>query len=206
MGRFILFRETECAATGTNDCRIVGKPVEDWPDADQYLPTPGGLHGGPPARAARAGRDAALHDLRAQVRPRPDRRLGGIPNGLRPHQQGGATNVTVLLLGQTGVGKERFARTLHELSPRAKAPSSRSTVPPCPTTSSNPELFGVEKGLHRRPRLAHGKFERADGGTLFLDEVGELPLAAQAKPLRVLQEGKSNASATNVCARSMFAW
>ena len=38
MGRFILFRETECAATGTNDCRIVGKPVEDWPDADQYLP------------------------------------------------------------------------------------------------------------------------------------------------------------------------
>ena len=117
-----------------------------------------------------------------------------------------ATNVTVLLLGQTGVGKERFARTLHELSPRAKAPSSRSTVPPCPTTSSNPNSSASKGAFTGAHASRMGKFERADGGTLFLDEVGELPLAAQAKLLRVLQEGKSNASATNVCARSMFAW
>ncbi|MBX3685822.1 MAG: sigma-54-dependent Fis family transcriptional regulator [Rhodocyclaceae bacterium] len=192
MGRFILFRETECAATGTNDCRIVGKPVEDWPDADQYLPYF--------QEDSMVGRLLELREqvetLRSTICERkcaPD--LIGASAGFQTAygliNKAAATNVTVLLLGQTGVGKERFARTLHELSPRAKAPFVAVNCAALPHDLIESELFGVEKGAFTGAHASRmGKFERADGGTLFLDEVGELPLAAQAKLLRVLQEGE----------------
>lgn len=101
------------------------------------------------------------------------------------------TQVTVLLLGETGVGKERFAQALHQMSTRSKAPFVAINCAALPHDLIESELFGVEKGAFTGAQYARlGKFERADGGTLFLDEIGELPLAAQAKLLRVLQDGE----------------
>jgi transcriptional regulator with PAS, ATPase and Fis domain len=99
--------------------------------------------------------------------------------------------VTVLLTGETGVGKERFARALHELSARRAAPFVAVNCAALPGELIEAELFGVEKGGYTGAHASRaGRFERADGGTLFLDEIGDMPLAAQAKLLRALQEGE----------------
>jgi transcriptional regulator with PAS, ATPase and Fis domain len=97
----------------------------------------------------------------------------------------------VLLTGETGVGKERFARALHQLSDRREAPFVAVNCAALPGELIEAELFGVEKGAYTGAHASRaGRFERADGGTLFLDEIGEMPLAAQAKLLRALQEGE----------------
>ncbi|MBS0317126.1 MAG: sigma 54-interacting transcriptional regulator, partial [Proteobacteria bacterium] len=102
-----------------------------------------------------------------------------------------ATQVTVLLTGETGVGKERFARALHAMSARADKPFVAVNCAALPGELIESELFGAEKGAYTGAGAARpGRFERANGGTLMLDELGELPLPAQAKLLRVLQHGE----------------
>ena len=100
------------------------------------------------------------------------------------------SDAPVLILGETGTGKEVVARAVHTQSRRANGPFLRVNCGAIPPELIDSELFGHERGSFTGAVGARkGWFERADGGTLFLDEIGELPLAAQVRLLRVLQDG-----------------
>ena len=131
---------------------------------------------------ARLGR----HDLQETV--------VGVESGLRSSMERieivAPSDVPVLLLGETGSGKEVAARAIHVRSRRADGPFLRVNCGAIPTGLIDSELFGHERGSFTgADARRQGWFERADGGTLFLDEVGELPLPAQVRLLRILQDG-----------------
>ena len=102
-----------------------------------------------------------------------------------------ASETRVCILGETGTGKELVARTLHERSPRSSASFVALNCAAVPAELIESELFGHEKGSFTGAAGRHiGKFEQAEGGTIFLDEIGDMPLAMQAKLLRVLEGGE----------------
>jgi DNA-binding NtrC family response regulator len=193
MGRPILYKEVECVGMGHNNCRIVGKPVEEWEDATEYKHF-----------FNRESIADQLFDLQTQVvqlrstigekEKLPSDMVGDSPSfraACELLKQAANNRITVLLLGETGVGKEMFARSLHDMGPRRNAPFVAINCAAIPHDLVESELFGVEKGAYTGALVSRpGRFERADGGTLFLDEIGDLPLAAQSKLLRVLQEGE----------------
>jgi transcriptional regulator with PAS, ATPase and Fis domain len=98
------------------------------------------------------------------------------------------TNFTVLIEGESGVGKELVARQIHELGPRRQGPFVAINCAALVETLIEAELFGIEERTATGVRGRRGKFEYADGGTLFLDEISDLSMAAQAKLLRVIQD------------------
>jgi DNA-binding NtrC family response regulator len=119
------------------------------------------------------GSGAAMEKLRAQI------------------ERVAASETRVCILGETGTGKELVARAIHENSPRRENPFITLNCAAVPAELIESELFGHEKGAFTGAAAKHlGKFEQADGGTLFLDEIGDMPVAMQAKLLRVLEEGE----------------
>ena len=114
----------------------------------------------------------------------------GLRSVMERVEQVARTDAPVLLLGETGSGKEVIARAIHARSARAAGPVVRINCGAIPAELIDSELFGHERGAFTGAVATRkGWFERADGGTLFLDEIGELPAAAQVRLLRVLQDG-----------------
>ncbi|MBS0468541.1 MAG: sigma 54-interacting transcriptional regulator [Proteobacteria bacterium] len=197
MGRPVLFKEVACTACGAAHCRIEGRVLDAWPDAADLardyapdaLPDHASLRSLPawPAPMPAEDRPEAPADALGQLIGRST----GFNAATQLLRKAAGTQVTVLLTGETGVGKERFARALHALGPRAAKPFVAVNCAALPGELVESELFGTEKGAYTGADAARaGRFERAHGGTLFLDELGELPLPAQAKLLRVLQDGQ----------------
>lgn len=108
---------------------------------------------------------------------------------LKTAKKAAVTDASVMINGQSGVGKELFARFIHENSPRSSAPFVAINMAAIPENLLESELYGYEKGAFTDATATKkGLFELADGGTLFLDEIGEMPANLQAKLLRVIQE------------------
>lgn len=196
MGRPVLFREVQCCAMGHEVCRVVGKPLDQWQDVEDDLsflqPQPfvnrKVMDMKPATPLSTPSAPQALDELSSNY----DELVGvsarfsaacHMLNRVAP------TNATVLFLGESGVGKEMFARTLHRISHRSDRPFIAVNCAAIPENLIEAELFGVEKGAYTGAVTSRaGRFELANGGTLFLDEVGTLSLSAQGKLLRALQE------------------
>ena len=129
-----------------------------------------------------------------EISPGFDRLVADAPatkRAIRIAARGAASNIPILIEGESGVGKEVFARAIHAASARSDGPFVAVNCGALPETLVESILFGHEKGAFTGAIAKRiGKFEEADGGALFLDEIGELPLEAQVKLLRAIQEGE----------------
>jgi DNA-binding NtrC family response regulator len=195
--RLVIFQESQCACSGHAHCIAVGKPAELWEDrafVDALLSETDESGQFEIEEELRKLRRESSASAAGPVFTKPENIVGasrafGEAFHLLGKAAGGGINV--LLLGETGVGKEVFARWLHDHSREAKGPFIAVNCSAIPAELVEAELFGVRRGAYTGAiETRQGRFERADGGTIFLDEVGELPLAAQAKLLRVLQTGE----------------
>ena len=193
-GQLVVFREVECRSMGASVCRVVGKHAAAWGDVSEDL------------RYLQARDFRSLRQTAELTQPLPVPPVASPTTGDR-HELVGAssafnsachqlarvapTQATVLFTGESGVGKEAFARRLHRISPRAAQPFVAVNCAAIPETLIETELFGVERGAYTGASQSRpGRFERAHGGTLFLDEIGTLSLVSQGKLLRALQEGE----------------
>jgi two-component system response regulator HydG len=197
MGRPVVFREVQCAGQGAPHCVIVGRPADAWPDGEQDLASLRAdtlSHGVSAVHRDRHGRDnTGIRGAATSQVLLDDRDVVGISSGFNAvcHmvRRAARTKATVLFLGESGVGKEILARSLHRIGPRAAGPFIAINCAAIPDELIESELFGVDKGGYTGAASSRpGRFERADGGTLFLDEIGILSWTAQGKLLRALQE------------------
>lgn len=198
MGKRILVREVACRAMGDEVCRCVAKPVEDWVDAEDDLQY---FEPGPVRLLARGdGTQDTVEQVAVDSGPLPTAvgaRAGvigaSVPYNAIMHKirRVAPTNATVLLLGESGVGKSAFAREIQRASRRVDGPFLEVNCAAIPEQLMESELFGVERGAYTGAGEARpGRFQVADGGTLFLDEIGTLSMTAQGKLLRVIQTGE----------------
>jgi DNA-binding NtrC family response regulator len=197
MGRKIMFKEMQCSGCGDDYCHIVGKPAEEWEDQEELerclLPDPIIEE----LFALRYEMSTLRENLIDNSCPSDTQLFNSVGQSAAfQHvchliQRACSSTVTVLLQGETGVGKEVVARGLHQTSERADMPFIAVNCACIPPDLIEAELFGVRKGAYTgATQSREGKFERANGGTIFLDEVVELSPRAQAALLRVLQESE----------------
>ncbi len=197
MGRKIMYKEVQCTGCGDSHCHIIGKPAEEWEDQEELerclLPDP--------IIEELFALRYEMSTLREHLdvhRPANDAQIFNSVGQSKAFREvchlierASSSTVTVLLQGETGVGKEVVARGLHQTSTRSEQPFIAVNCACIPPDLIEAELFGVRKGAFTgATQSREGKFERADGGTIFLDEVVELSPRAQATLLRVLQEGE----------------
>lgn len=217
LGRRILVREIECRAMGNPHCRNVAKPVEKWTDAEEDLrymePQP--LR---PTRVFMGAQGAATPAAQVVHAPEPLPASAQAGTGAEDFVVGASTvshllrhkllrvaptQATVLLLGESGVGKSLVSREVHRLSLRADQPFVEVNCAAIPEQLIESELFGVERGAYSGAVASRpGRFEAADGGTLFLDEIATLSMTAQGKLLRVLQSGQFERLGSNKTLRT----
>lgn len=188
MNRFILHKQVEITPKGP---RFVGRPLEEWDEVSEELK----YYQSDSIVEQILALQNQVEDLK-QALPKPyvPTDLIGESENFKEAwalaEKASSSTVTVLLLGETGVGKDIFANAIHNASPRADKPFVAVNCGALPNELIESELFGIEKGAFTGAQTSRaGRFERADGGTLFLDEVGELSLAAQTRLLRALQSG-----------------
>ncbi|MCC7411609.1 MAG: sigma 54-interacting transcriptional regulator [Gammaproteobacteria bacterium] len=199
LGHLLIAREVGCRATGAACCRLVARSPALWGDIEEdlrYLNVEGiaAIAQDRPGEQKAAPVTVGAPAARATVSPYDDGIVGAsAAYTAASHyiQRVAATDATVLFTGESGVGKEIFAKTLHRISNRAEGPFIAVNCAAIPESLTESELFGVERGAYTGAAASRpGRFERANGGTLFLDEIGTLSLVAQGKLLRSLQEGQ----------------
>ncbi|MGB1542535.1 MAG: sigma 54-interacting transcriptional regulator [Spongiibacter marinus] len=192
MGREVIFREVSCRGCGDERCVIVGKPAEQWDDAEEFA----AYFKADPIVEELYNLQAQVSSLRSSLEKQQGQYYGigqspSYNKVCKMIDKAAQGRVSVLLLGETGVGKEVIARSVHLRSERAEKPFVAVNCAAIPPDLIEAELFGVEKGAYTGANQSRaGRFERANGGTIFLDEVVELTSRAQATLLRVLQEGE----------------
>lgn len=197
LNRPVVYKEVECSATGSHKCRMIGKLLEMWYEDEIALELANlpNLAHKDHAPAQRKKRIRANHCVIKQDQQQTSILGGLIGQSIKLNdvcnmiKKVASTSAPVLLLGETGVGKEMIAKTLHQYSKRAEQPFVAVNCAAIPDDLIEAELFGVSKGAFTGATQSRpGRFERAHGGTLFLDEIGNLTKSAQTKLLRAVQE------------------